>query len=85
VLIPGKQWKAQAAPNKNAALRTSFSKRITKNKQLEGTKGLERQLNEERKTAETVHSFSAALTNRKRKKHQRPEKRPERRRSGMSY
>ena len=50
----GKQWKAKTVPNKNPALRTSFSKRIQKNRQLEATKALERQLNEERKQAETV-------------------------------
>lgn len=50
----GKQWKAKSAPNKNPSLRTTFSKRITKAKQIEATKALERQLNEERKVAETV-------------------------------
>ena len=53
-LIAGKQWKAQAAPIRNLSLRTSFAKRISKTKQVEATKALERQLNEERKTTETV-------------------------------
>jgi len=58
VLTEGKQWKAKSAPNKNPSLRTAFSKRITKDKQKEATKALERQLNEERKTHETVHSIA---------------------------
>jgi hypothetical protein len=55
--MEGKQWKAKSAPNKNPSLRTTFSKRISKDKQVEATKALERQLNEERQTAKTVRLF----------------------------
>src|SRR5271170_341976 len=51
ILTEGKQWKSKSAPNKNPSLRTAFSKRITKDKQKDATKALERQLNEERKAA----------------------------------
>jgi len=52
----GKQWKAPATPNKNPALRNTFSKRIAKDKKLEATKALEKQLEEERKQVETVNN-----------------------------
>lgn len=55
-MTAGKQWKAKSAPNKNPSLRTTFSKRISKDKHLEATKALERQLNQERELAETVAS-----------------------------
>jgi Cgr1 family len=54
VLTAGKQWKAQAKPNKNPKLRTAFSKRIVKDKQAQATQVLERQLKDERKAATEV-------------------------------
>ena len=53
-LITGKQWKSKSTPNKNPSIRTTFSKRIAKTKQIEATKALEKQLNEERRLAESV-------------------------------
>ena len=53
----GKQWKAKSAPNRNPSLRKSFAKRISKDRQTDATKALERQLDKERKAAEEVCAF----------------------------
>ena len=57
----GRNWKTQSKPNHNAALSSTFSKRIAKAKQVEATKALEKQLIEERKAAENVISFIMSL------------------------
>jgi hypothetical protein len=49
-------------PNKNSSLRRSFAKRISKTKQIEATKALEKQLKEERKQADTVILSQIRLT-----------------------
>lgn len=53
-LTIGKQWKTKSAPNRNPSLRKSFAKRISKDRQTEATKALERQLDKERKATEDV-------------------------------
>jgi hypothetical protein len=84
-LTAGKQWKAISAPNKNPSLRTTFSKRISKAKQVEATKALERQLIEERKAAVAVFSSHPKVDqNRRKKRRQRREKRPTKRRKDMN-
>jgi hypothetical protein len=73
--VKGKQWKAPKAPNKNPLVRTTFARRITKAKQIEATKALERQLIEERKQTETVSQPIPAtrtiLMSRSEKKHRK--------------
>jgi hypothetical protein len=73
--VKGKQWKAPKAPNKNPLVRTTFARRITKAKQVEATKALERQLIEDRKQTETVSlpilSTRTILISRSEKKHRK--------------
>jgi hypothetical protein len=61
ILIPGRDWKGESKPNHNPALKNTFAKRIAKAKQVEVTKALEKQLNEERKVAENVSEIMIIL------------------------